>query len=62
MSMTWQMLSQVFIFAECLSMTSPDKHLQCYREGVSLPLRAVDVVRGAPDGDGFRYPSHPPIR
>ena len=31
------------------------------REDVSFPLRKVEVVRGAPDGDRFCYPSHPPI-
>ena len=31
------------------------------RQDVSFPLRAVEVVRGAPDGDGFLYSAHPPI-
>ena len=32
------------------------------RKDVSLPFRVVGVVRGAPDGDSFLYPSYPPIR
>ena len=32
-----------------------------HEEGCIFLPGAVEVVRGAPDGNGFLYPSHPPI-
>ena len=31
------------------------------RMDVSFPLMMVEFMKGAPDGDGFHYPSHPPV-